>query len=127
METAKREGLENAYKKEKDPKVAARVLAVHTVHVREKSIAETGADLMRSDKWAYNWLKRFDAGGLGGSGIFSEAANPCRLAAERIIRLHTSVPPGSKVVKCGSLECGTIPNRSGLSMASVPIYRTIAR
>ena len=83
METTKREGLENAYKKEKDPKVAARVLAVHTVHVREKSIAETGADLMRSDKWAYNWLKRFDAGGLGSSGIFSEAADPCRPAAER--------------------------------------------
>ena len=44
-----------------------------------------------------------------------------------IIRLHTGVPPGSKVVKCDSLECGTMPNRSGLSMASVPIYRTVAR
>ena len=81
METTKREDLENAYKKEKDPKVAARMLAVHMVHVREKSIAETSADLMRSDKWAYNWLKRFDAGGLDGYGIFPEAAGPCRPAA----------------------------------------------
>ena len=44
-----------------------------------------------------------------------------------IVRLHTGVPLGNKVAKCDSLECGTMPNRSGLSMASVPIYRTIAR
>ena len=42
------------------------MLATHMIHVREKSIAETSADLMRSDRWTYNWLKRFDAGGLDG-------------------------------------------------------------
>ena len=44
-----------------------------------------------------------------------------------IIRLHTGVPPSSKVAKYDSLECGTVPNRSSLSMVSVPIYRTIVR
>ena len=43
------------------------------------------------------------------------------------VRLHTGVPLGSKVAKCDSLECGTVPNRSSLSMAPVPIYRTIVR
>ena len=44
-----------------------------------------------------------------------------------IVRLHTGVPLGGKVAKYGSLECRTMPNRNGLSMASVPIYRTIVR
>ena len=43
-----------------------------------------------------------------------------------IIRLHAGVLLG-KVAKYDSLECGTVPNRGSLSMASVPIYRTIVR
>ena len=33
--TTKREELEKAYKKEKDPRVATRMLAVHMVYVRK--------------------------------------------------------------------------------------------
>ena len=43
-----------------------------------------------------------------------------------IIRLHTGVPLG-KVAKYGSLECGTMPNRSSLSMAFVPTHRAIVQ
>ena len=50
MDTTKREELEKAYKKEKDPGVAARMLAVHMVCVRKQSISETAANLMRSDR-----------------------------------------------------------------------------
>ena len=39
---------------------------MHMVYVREKSVSATAADLMRTDKWVYDWLKRFDAGGLDG-------------------------------------------------------------
>ena len=44
-----------------------------------------------------------------------------------IIRLHAGVPLGGKVVKYDSLECRTMPNRSSLSIASVPIHRAIVR
>ena len=53
-----------AYRSEKDPKIRARILAVHMVRVRRKSINETAADLMQSEKWVHNWLKRYDQGGL---------------------------------------------------------------
>ena len=42
------------------------MLAVHMVYVREKSVSATAADLMRTDRWVYDLLKRFDAGGLDG-------------------------------------------------------------
>ena len=54
MNKTKREELEKAYKKEKNPRVAARMLAVHMAYVREKSVSATAADLMRTDKWVYD-------------------------------------------------------------------------
>ena len=53
------EELEEAYRKEKDPKVVLRVLAVHMVRVREMSIGETAANLMRSERWVHKWLEAF--------------------------------------------------------------------
>ena len=53
MNTTKREELERAYKKEEDPRVAARMLAVHMVYVRKQSISETAANLVRSDRWVH--------------------------------------------------------------------------
>ena len=55
MNTTKREELEKAYKKEKDPRVAARMLAVHMVYVRKQSISETAANLVRSDRWVHTY------------------------------------------------------------------------
>ena len=60
-------------------------------------------------------------------GIFPEVAGPCRPVAEVHHQAHTDVPPGNKVAKYDSLECGAMPNRSSLNIASVPIYRTIVR
>ena len=88
MDKTKREELEKAYKKEKNPGVAARMLAVHMVHVREKSVSATAADLMRADKWVYDWLKRFDAGGLGGLRDLPKSGRPAsvpRTTMDRII------------------------------------------
>ena len=50
MDTTKQEELEKAYKKEKDPRVAARMLAVHVVCVRKQSISGAAANLMRSNR-----------------------------------------------------------------------------
>ena len=65
MEEAERKGLKGAYRKEKDPKVVARMLAVRMVYVRKAGIDETAAHLMRSARWVRKWLHRYDKGGLG--------------------------------------------------------------
>ena len=66
MDETEREELKEAYRKEKDPMVAARMLAVHMVYVRKAGIDETAAHLMRSARWVRNWLHRYDEGGLEG-------------------------------------------------------------
>ena len=48
MDETEREELKETYKKEKDPSVVARILAVHIVHARKDGIDETVARLMRS-------------------------------------------------------------------------------
>ena len=82
MDDIKREELKETYRKEKDPRVVARMLAVRMVYVRKAGIDETAAHFMRSARWVRNWLHRYDEGGLEGSGIFPGAAGPCRPAAE---------------------------------------------
>ena len=66
MDETEREELKEAYKKEKDLRVVARILAVHMVYVRKAGIDETAAHLMRSARWVRNWLRRYDEGGLAG-------------------------------------------------------------
>ena len=64
------------------------MLAVHMVYVREKSVSATAADLMRTDKWVYDWLKRFDAGGLDGLRDLPKSGRPAsvpRTTMDRII------------------------------------------
>ena len=76
MDKTKREELEKAYKKEKNSRAAARMLAAHVVYAREKSVSATAADLMRTDKCVYDWLKRFDAGGLDGLRDLPKSGRP---------------------------------------------------
>ena len=88
MDKTKREELEKAYKKEKNPMVAARMLVVHMVHIRKKSVSATVADLIRADKWVYDWLKRLDAGGLDGLRDLPKSGRPAsvpRTTMDRII------------------------------------------
>ena len=94
MDKTKWEELEKAYKKEKNPRVAARMLAVHMVHVREKSVSETAADLMRTDKWVYDWLKRFDAGGLDGIRDLPKNGRPASVPRTTIDRIIDKASQG---------------------------------
>ena len=87
MDETKREELEKAYKKEKNPKVAARMLAVHMVCVRGKSAGETAANLMRTHKWVYGWLERYDAGGLDGLRDLPRSGRPARVRRETMNRI----------------------------------------
>ena len=63
MRETNKEDLKQAYKSEKDPRIKIRILAVRMVRVRKKGIDETAADLMQSERWAHNWLRRYDEGG----------------------------------------------------------------
>ena len=64
MRETNKEDLKQAYKSEKDPRIKIRILAVHMVRVSKKSIDETAANLMQSERWVHNWLRRYDEGGL---------------------------------------------------------------
>ena len=66
MDETEREELKEAYRKEKDPRVVARMLAVHMVYARKAGMDETATHLMRSVRWVRNRLRRYDEGGLEG-------------------------------------------------------------
>ena len=82
MDKTKREELEKEYRKEKDSGVVPRMLAVHMVRVREMSIDETAANLMRSERWVHKWLKRFGAGGLDGLRDLPRTGRPPKIPRE---------------------------------------------
>ena len=63
---SKLEELEKAYKKEKNHKVRARMVAVRMVRVRNMSVSETADIQGRCPNWVRNWLRRYDEGGLEG-------------------------------------------------------------
>ena len=84
MDETEREELKEAYRKEKDPMVAARMLAVHMVYVRKAGIDETAAHLMRSARWVRNWLHRYDEGGLEGLRDLPRSGRPRRIPRETI-------------------------------------------
>ena len=50
MDETNKEDHKVAYWSEKDSRMRARILAVHMVRVRKKSINETAADLMQSER-----------------------------------------------------------------------------
>ena len=84
MDETGREELKETYRKEKDPRVATRMLAVHTVYVRKAGIDETAAHLMRSARWVRNWLHRYDEGGLDGLRDLPRSGRPRRIPRETI-------------------------------------------
>ena len=84
MNETEREELKEAYRKEKDPRVAARMLAVHTVYVRKAGIDDTATHLMRSTRWVRNWLHRYDEGGLEGLRDLPRSGRPRRIPRETI-------------------------------------------
>ena len=51
MNEMSKEDLKKTYRSEKDPKIRARILAVHTVSVCEESISKTATNLMQSERW----------------------------------------------------------------------------
>ena len=89
------------------------------VYVREKSVGATAADLMRTDKWVYDWLKRFDAGGLGGLRDLPKSGRPAsvpRTTMDRIIgkasqgRCTPKELPGARTHRGPTPDCTSRPS-----------------
>ena len=66
MRETNKDDLKKACRSEKDSRIRARIPAVYMVCVRKKGIGETATDLMQSERWAHDWLKRYDEGGFDG-------------------------------------------------------------
>ena len=79
--------MEKAYRKEKDSRMTIRMVAVHMVRVRNLSIGETAANLMRSERWVHTWLERFDAGGLDGLRDLPRPGRPPKIPHEIMARI----------------------------------------
>ena len=82
----------------KDSRTRALILAVHMVRVRKKGIGETATDLMQSEGWVHDWLKRYDEGGLDSLRDLARPDKPRVIPQETISRiigemaLHTKAP-----------------------------------
>ena len=66
MRETNKDNLKKAYRSKKDSRMLVRILAVHMVRVRKKGIGETATDLMQSERWVHDWLKRYDKRGFDG-------------------------------------------------------------
>ena len=83
MDETEREELKETYRKEKDPRMTARMPVVHMVYVRKAGIDETAVHLMRSARWYTAGYAGMTKEALTAYGIFHKAAGPCRPAVER--------------------------------------------
>ena len=66
MDEQERDDLKKAYKKEKDLRVRARILAVNMVYNEGFKINEAAACLMQCPDWVGIWIQRFNTDGLDG-------------------------------------------------------------
>ena len=85
-----KEDLKKTYRSKKDPKIRAKILAAHMVGVYEESIGKTATNLMQSERWVRDWLKRHDEGTLSKITM----AFPC-FSWKRLRRQITPQPLGS--------------------------------
>ena len=100
MNEMDKEDLKKAYRSKKDPKIRARILAVHIVSVCEESICKTATNLMQSERWVRDWLKRYDEGDLNGLRDLPRPGRPRavpRVTIDRII--GEMVPSGCTQVR----------------------------
>ena len=75
--------LKRAYKKEKDLRVRARILAVNMVCNEGFKIKETAACLMQYPDWIEMWVQRFKTDALTASWISPDLADRQRFHSKR--------------------------------------------
>ena len=93
MRETNKEDLKQAYKSEKDSRIKIRIFAVHMVRMHKKSIDETAADFMQSERWIHNWLRRYDEGGLDNFRDLLRPGKPRAVPQEAIDRIIDEMIP----------------------------------
>ena len=69
-----------------------RILAVYVVCVRKKGIDETATDLMQFERWAHDWLKRYDERGFDGLWDLSRSSRFMQTRLEQLtVEKHKTV------------------------------------
>ena len=86
MDETNWEGFKKTYRKEKDPGVRARMLAVRMVHVRKRSVEDTADLLMQSPDWVRYWIRRYDRG-LDGLRDLPRCGRPRSIPASTLNRI----------------------------------------
>ena len=76
MDKQHRDELKIAYKKEKEPRILQRMLAVNMVCVREKTIQDTAESLMQCPDWVSKWVQRYQTGGIENLRDSSRSGRP---------------------------------------------------
>ncbi len=86
------EDFKKAYKKEKDPKIRPRMLAVHMYYVRNKDVQEIAQDLLQCPNWVTRWVERFEKEGLDGFRDLPKCGRPVKISHKKMdqIILKTS-------------------------------------
>lgn len=64
MTDTEHDRFKTTYKKERDPRVRSRILAVHMVCVLEKNVEETAKLTMQCPEWVTKWVQRYREGGI---------------------------------------------------------------
>ena len=79
MDSTKLEELERAYRKEKNHKVQARMVAVRMVRALDMSVEETADIPVHCPTWVRDWLRRYDEGGLEGLRDLPRCGRPRKI------------------------------------------------
>ena len=76
--------LRNAYRKERDPRVRARMLAAHMVCNLGKGTRETADSLMQCPDWVSVWVRRYGEGGTDALRDLPRSGRPPIVPHQRI-------------------------------------------
>ena len=87
MDKQERDDLKKAYKKEKDLRVRARILAVNMVCSEGFKINEAAACLMQCPDWVGMWIQRFNTDGLDGLRDLPRSGRPPKISIQEMDKI----------------------------------------
>ena len=87
MDKQERDDLKKAYKKEKDPRVRARILAVNMVCSEGFKINEAAACLMQCPDRVGMWIQHFNTDGLDGLRDLPRSGRPPKIPLQRMDKI----------------------------------------
>ncbi|MDI1495114.1 MAG: Transposase [Cenarchaeum symbiont of Oopsacas minuta] len=95
--------LKDAHRKEREPNIRDRIVAVQMVHVNNMNIGEVAAGLFRTPEWVNQWIERFDEKGIDGLRDLPRSGRPPLIKAHKLDKIisdaidNTSITP--KIMK----------------------------